>query len=234
VLLGAGPSPGVSNMMARKLADLTGQIESIETSLLLSIGDEYGADSVVHLLESLQRPFKLFRRGRYESASAFSDGARVVFPSLGPRTGYVFPWSDVVYYPKTLGAQTTVGRLSIEPRWVNDLLRALVRAGSAGWLEQQGSLTGARRAVDWLKRILPGGDQFALRVSVQGAGKVAAMSIDGHKQAAVTAASVAVLCRMLAAHEVSEPGVCLPEQIVSVDPFIAALEARGWRAELHA
>jgi len=233
VLLGAGLSPGISNMMARKLSDLAGPIESIETSILLSIGDEYGADSLVHLLESLKQPFKLFRDGRYQSALAFSDGARVAFPGLGPRTGYVFPWSDVVYYPKTLGARTAVGRLAIEPRWANDLLRALVRAGAPSWLEHQGTLAGPRRAVDWLKRILSGGDHFALQVRVEGAGKVAAMSIAGRKQAAIAAASAAELCRMLATNEVCSPGVWLPEQIVSPEPFFAALELHGWRVELH-
>ena len=56
ILLGAGLSPGISNMMARQLAEAIGQIERIETAILLSVGDEYGPDSLNHVLESLTPP----------------------------------------------------------------------------------------------------------------------------------------------------------------------------------
>ena len=42
VILGAGLVPGLSNVLARIGADRVGQVESVETTCLLSIGDEYG------------------------------------------------------------------------------------------------------------------------------------------------------------------------------------------------
>jgi len=233
VLLGAGLSPGISNMMARKLADLAGAVESVETSILLSLGDEYGADSLQHVLESLKQPFKLFRHGRYESAAPFSEGERIAFPVLGSRMAYVFPWSDVVYYPKTLGASTAIGRLALEPPWINKALRRLVRAGAPRWLEEHGMRGGQRRAIDRLKRAYAGSDQFALRVSVVSGGRTLAMTLVGRGQADVTAAGAAELCRMLAAREVTAPGVWCPEQVVSAEAFFAALERMGWHAELQ-
>jgi len=230
VLLGAGLSPGISNMMARRLADLAGDAESIETSILLSLGDEYGADSLQHVLESLKQPFKLFRQGRYESAMPLGEGERIAFPGLGPRMAYVFPWSDVVYYPKTLGARTAIGRLALEPPWVNKLLRRLARIGAPRWLEEHGMFGGQRRAIDRLKRAYAGIDAFALRVTVTNGGKTLSMTMGGHKQSDVTAAGAAELGRVLAAREMLTPGVWLPEQVVSVEPFFAALERLGWRA----
>lgn len=233
VLLGAGLSPGISNMMARKLADRVGRAERIETSILLSLGDAFGADSLQHVVESLKHPFKLFRNGRYETATPFSDPARTLFSSLGPRAAYVFPWSDVVYYPKTLGVRTAVGRLALDPPWVGRLLRFLVKAGAPRWLEQHGLLGKQSRVIERLKGACAGIDHFALRVTIEGAGQSASMSLTGHRQAEVTAAGGAELCRMLAAHEVSKPGVWLPEQVVSADAFFSALERLGWHARLN-
>lgn len=233
VLLGAGLSPGISNLMAKKLSELAGRVESVETAILLSLGDAYGADSLHHVLESLERPFKVFRRGRYESATPFSEGARIHFPTLGRRTAYVFPWSDVVYYPKTLGVETAIGRLALDPPWLNGALRLLVRAGAPAWLERHGMLGGKGGAVARLRRVHSGNDHFELRVRVEASGKQLVMSLAGRKQAEVTAAGAFELCRLLAAGEMSSPGVWLPEQVVQADPFFSALERLGWRPELH-
>lgn len=234
VLLGAGLSPGISNVMARKLADIAGDVECIETSILLSLGDEYGANSLEHMLQSMAQPFRLFRRGRYESAVPFTEDEQISFPGLGSRRAYVFPWSDVVNYPKTLGARTAIGRIAIEPAWVNKVLSGLVRAGAPPWLERHGMLGGQRHAIDRLKRAYAGSDHFALQVSISSGGKTFAMTLTGRKQADVTAAGAAELCRMLAARELSAPGVWLPEQVVATDAFFATLQRTGWRAELRA
>jgi saccharopine dehydrogenase-like NADP-dependent oxidoreductase len=233
VLLGAGLSPGISNVMARKLADVAGDVDSVETSILLSLGDEYGADSLEHMLQSLRQPFNLFRHGRYESALPFGDGEQISFSGVGSRKAYVFPWSDVVYYPKTLGARTAIGRLALEPPWVNRLLRRLVQAGAPRWLEQHGLLGGQGHVIDRLKRAYAGSDTFALRVSISSGGKTLAMTLAGRKQADVTAAGAAELCRMLAARELPAPGVWLPEQVVAADSFFAALARMGWTVELQ-
>lgn len=234
VLLGAGLSPGVSNLMARKLAGLAGEVESIETSILLSLGDEYGADSLQHVLESLKQPFELFRHGKYESVLPFGDGERVIFPGIGSRMAYVFPWSDVVYYPQTLGARTAIGRLALEPPWLNRLLQRLVQTGTPSWLEQRGLLGGQRRVIDRLKRAYAGSDRFGLRVSVRSrAGNTLSMSLSGQRQAEVTAAAAAELCRILVAGEVAAPGVWLPEQVVATEPFFDALERLGYSAQLR-
>jgi saccharopine dehydrogenase-like NADP-dependent oxidoreductase len=233
VLLGAGLSPGISNMMARELADRLGGVDSIETSILLSLGDEYGADSLQHVFESLRQPFKLFRRGRGEFVMPYSEGERILFPGLGTRAAYVFPWSDVVYYPTTLGAGTAIGRLALDPPWINELLRMLVAIGAPRWLQQHGALDRQRRMIDRLKHAYSGDDRFALLVRVNRDDKTLAMSLTGRRQAEVAAAGAAELCRLLASGEVQKPGVWSPEQVVSAGPFFGALERLGWRTQVH-
>lgn len=229
VVLGAGMSPGISNMMAARLAKLVDHVDRIETAILLSLGDEYGPDSLHHVLDAVTQPFSVLMNGSRQKAVPFSDGQRVVFPEpLGARTAYLFPWSDVVCYPKTLGAQTALGRFAIEPAWIGTLAALLVRAGARTWLKRPGFFRGNRRAIDRLKQRYAGRDQFALVVTVTSGERVVQMSLAGRHQADATAAGAAEIARVLAAGEVTEAGVWLPEQIVSHEHFFEAIAAHGW------
>ena len=229
IVLGAGLSPGISNMMARQLAKAVERVDRIETAILLSLGDEYGPDSFAHLLEAVAQPFKVLEDGRVHEALPFSRGERLDFPPpLGLRTAYLFPWSDVVYYPRTLGARTSVGRFALEPGWVGGLAALLMRAGARRWLKRPGSLRGNRRAIDRLKGIYAGHDRFAMVVTVEGSGRVMKMRIAGRHQADATAAGAAEIARALAAGEVDRAGVWLPEEVISHERFFKALASLGW------
>ena len=230
VVLGAGLSPGISNMMAQKLAKSVGRVDRIETAILLSLGDEYGPDSLHHVLEAVTEPFSVMEDGVPHEALPFSQGRRTEFPEpLGSRTAYLFPWSDVVYYPKTLGARTALGRFALEPAWATRVVALLVRAGARRWLKRPGFDRGNRRAIDRLKKLYAGHDRFALVVTVEGDGRAMKMSLAGRHQADATAASAAEFARALAAGEVEQPGVWLPEEVISHERLFEALAPLGWK-----
>ena len=230
VVLGAGLSPGISNMMARQLAKSVASFERIETAILLSLGDEYGPDSLHHVLESVTEPFTVMEDGVRHEAVPFGQGRRTEFPEpLGSRTAYLFPWSDVVYYPKTLSVRTALGRFALEPAWATGVASLLVRAGARRWLKRPGFFQGNRRAIDRLKKVYSGHDRFALVVTVEGNGRAMKMSLAGRHQADATAAGAAEFARALAAGEVEQPGVWLPEEVISHERFFEALEPLGWK-----
>lgn len=234
IVLGAGLSPGISNMMARQLAKAIGRVDGVETAILLSLGDEYGADSLQHVLDALVQPFQVLEDGRTHEAVPFSEGRRVQFPEpIGARTAYLFPWSDVVYYPETLGARTSLGRFALEPAWLGGFASLLVRAGARRWLRHPGYLRGNRRAIDRLKRVYSGQDRFALVVTVEGGGRAMKMSLSGRHQADATADAAAELARALAAGEMQRPGVWLPEEVISHERFFEALAALGWKPRIE-
>ena len=234
ILLGAGLSPGISNMMAARLADAVGNVERIETAILLSIGDEYGPDSMQHVFESVSQPFSLLEDSQPRTARPFSEPERVDFPEpLGQRRAYVFPWSDVVFYPKTLGASTAIGRFALDPPWVGNFASWIARAGVRGWLQRPGFLQGNRHAMDRVKRLYTGRDRFALVVTTRSRERTMRMSLAGRHQADATAAGAAELARALVRDEVREPGVWLPEQVISHDRFFAALAQRGFKPTME-
>jgi|SRR5579871_191448 len=228
VLLGAGLSPGISNMMARQLKDVIGTADRVETAILLSLGDEFGPDSLRHVLDSVSQSFAVIEDGRSKDAMPFSRGTRVVFPEpIGSKMAYLFPWSDVVYYPKTLGARTAVGRFALEPSWAGRLASLLVTLGATKSLGRPDRMKVFLRLIERIKGRSSRGDAFALAVTVEGSGRTMRMGLAGHHQADVTAAGAAELARQLAAGEVSGAGVWIPEEVVSPTRFFAMLAQRG-------
>jgi saccharopine dehydrogenase-like NADP-dependent oxidoreductase len=234
IVLGAGLSPGISNMMAAQLAKTLGRMERLETAILLSLGDEYGPDSLKHFVDALMQAYTVLEDGERREALPFSEAERMLFPEpLGLRIAYLFPWSDVVYYPKSLGARTALGRLALDPPWVGRLASLLVRAGARSWLRRRSFFEGNRRFIDRLKRCYANHDAFGLVVTAENAGHIVRMSLAGRHQADVTAAGAAELTRALAAEEIGEPGVWLPEQVISYQGFFDAIGSMGWEPSVE-
>ena len=236
IVLGAGLSPGVSNMMARRLASLIENPESIETAILLSLGDEYGRDSLGHIVEVAAQPFALHEGGRERQVLPFSNGKPVDFgDGLVVRTAYLFPWSDVVHYPDTLGVRSSVGRFAINPAWASTACNWLVRAGVIPWLQRRLSRQSGRSvpALEIMKRPYIHDDRFALVVTMTGSGREVRAVLSGRHQAEVTAAAAAEFGRALASREVAAPGVWLPEQVVPHQAFLDRLEKVGYHCKIE-
>jgi hypothetical protein len=90
-------------------------------------------------------------------------------------------------------------------------------------LQRSGLLRGNRRVIERLKDVYSGRDQFGLVVTAEGAGRAMTMSLLGRRQADATAAGAAELARMLAAREVAEAGVWLPEEVVPHERFFEGI-----------
>src|SRR5215207_8976636 len=128
IVLGSGLAPGISSLLARLGADRVGAVESVKSNVLLSVGDTYGPASRAYLLEEIALPYTVRIEDREVPTRPFTGSARVNFPQpLGVRTSYLFPFSDQVFYPETLGARTALSRLALEPPWLGALLSVLVR-----------------------------------------------------------------------------------------------------------
>lgn len=228
VIIGTGLAPGISNMLVRAAADRAGGSERIETSILLSVGDDFGPASTSYLLEEIASPFAVHVDGAYCEARPLTSPAPIAFPPpLGKRRAYLFPFSDQVFYPRTMGARTAITRLALEPSSVGTLAAALVRVGATKLLTRPGVRQRFAGIVRRLHGLHAGSDDVAIVVEVTGTKRVRA-TFHGHVQAAATAMGAALIARALEA-EVRDAGVWLPEQVVNPAPFIRTLSDRGWQ-----
>jgi saccharopine dehydrogenase-like NADP-dependent oxidoreductase len=232
VVLGTGIVPGISNVIVRALADALGGADVIETSLVLSASDAAGPASFDYFLRELTMPFDVHVNGADHPAHAFSDARVIGFPApFGPRSAYLFPFSDQVLYPKTIAAQTVRSRLAIEPAALGRLLAALVRVGATSLVAPES----VRRALTRSRpHHAPTEDtRFALRVDVIHAGRSAHGTLVGGAQADAAAAGASGTVRSLMEGEVSEPGAWMPEQVIHPPHFFSHLAKHGLTVELH-
>jgi len=229
IVLGTGLAPGISSLLARLGADRVGVVESVEVGVLLSVGDTYGPASRAYLMEEMAMPYAVRIEGREVPTRPFGGYARVDFPPpLRRRMAYLFPFSDQVFFPKTLGARTALSRLALEPPWLGALLAVLVRLRAMAMLGlRAGAEERVQRLGAWLRRRYEGRDRYGIVVEVEGArGRVRA-SLVGRGQATGTAIGAAAVVRALAEGEVKRPGIWLAEEVVAPEPFFERLAARG-------
>lgn len=233
VLLGAGLVPGISSVMVRAVADTVGGADTIETALLLAAGDATGPASFDYFLQELTMPFDVHVNGTDHPARAFSAPRIVDFPSpVGPRPAYLFPFSDQVLYPRTLGARTVRSRLALDPPQLARLLALAVRIRAARIVARER----VRRAIARRRRDRsPHHDaRFALRVDVAHDGHSGHATLVGRVQAEATAVGAAGLARSLLEGEVREPGAWMPEQVIDPARFLAHLDRHGFRIAVGA
>jgi saccharopine dehydrogenase-like NADP-dependent oxidoreductase len=229
IVLGTGLAPGISSLLACPGADHLGAVESVESNVLLSVGDTYGPASRKYLLEEIALPYAVRIEGLEVSTRPLDGSARVNFPPpLGERTAYLFPFSDQVFFPETLGARTALSRLALDPPWLGTLLSALVQLWVTAVLRRRaGAEERIQRFTAWLQHRYEGRDRYGVSVGVEGArGRVRA-SLVGHGQATGTAIGAAAVVRALVGGEVGTPGIWLAEQVVPPGPFFERLATRG-------
>ena len=232
VVLGTGIVPGISNVIVRAFAHTLGGADVIETSLLLSASDASGPASFDYFVKELTMPFAVHVDGVDRPAHAFSDPRVIEFPSpFGPRSAYLFPFSDQVLYPLTMSAQTALTRLAIEPARLGRLLAASVRLGAVRLVarERVRNVLAERRSD---RAPNEGAARFALRVDVIHDGRSAHATLVGGPQADAAAAGASATVRALMEDEVSEPGVWMPEQVISPPGFFSRLCEQGLAVEL--
>jgi saccharopine dehydrogenase-like NADP-dependent oxidoreductase len=228
VVLATGLEPGISSVLARIGAERVGQVDAVETALLLGVGDAYGADSMAFLLDEIAQQYDVTIDGRTETIHAFERPARIAFPQpIGPRTAYSIPFRDQLYYPATLGARTAIARLALDPPWLGGALAKATKVGGRAWARRQAGHGGALSGLsERLRRRYADRDEFALVVEVRGGDRTVRATLVGRFQARATAVGVVAIAEALLAGEASEPGVWLAEQVIEPQPFLARLEAQ--------
>jgi len=230
LVLGTGIVPGISSVMVRALADTLGGADEIETALLLGANDVSGPASFDYFLQKLAMSFDIHVDGKDRRVRAFSAPSVVEYPPpVGAQPSYLFPFSDQVLYPRTMGARTALTRLAIEPAWLARALSIAAQSGASHLL----AIEGIRRTIARGRQDRPSdeGARFALRVDVRRGQNSRYATLFGQTQADAAAAGAAGVARILIEGGVGEPGAWMPEQIAEPAPFLSRLAARGLTVE---
>ena len=228
IVLAAGLEPGISSVLVRAAVDRLGQVDSVETALLLGLGDVYGGDSMAFLFQEICQPYSIVVDGESQIVNAFENSKRVDFPApIGSRRAYAMPFTDQLYYPRTLDAKTAVARIALDPPWLAQTLATLLPLGLRRLLRRGGSRGPVHQLIEKLRVRYSGLDHYALLVDVRAGDRMIRATLVGRGQATATAVGVGAIVEALWSREMDVPGVWLVEQVVAVQPFLARLAAQG-------
>lgn len=229
IVLATGIQPGITSVLARLAADQLGSVDTIETALLLGVGDSYGGDSLAFIMEELATPYRITVEGRSVGVRAFERPSHVAFPApLGTRVAYTMAFTDQLYYPKTLGAKTAIARLALDPPWLAAALARAMKIGGRRLLGHGSGRTAMQSVTERLRARYAGRDDVALVVETRGSdGRLVRSTLAGRGQAQTTAVAAAATVEGLLMGEQARPGVWLAEQVIEPKPFLDRLAAHG-------
>ncbi len=254
---GVGATPGVTNLMARRGADLLDRVESIEISfaafrclapapgLLATTLWEFNPE------EEARREV-YFEEGRWHPAPPLSGARRVCFHEwIGEQTVYYVPHDEAQTLPRSIPGLRRAAVRGCFPPPVMALMGALSRAGLLS--ERPVSLDGGEfPALEVVRALLADAPiarenevwAYGLVVEVTGerGGRRVTCTYRNHHpapeawggQAAYyknVGIPLSIGAQMLARGEAGGPGVLPPEQAFKPEPFFQELARRGIEIE---
>jgi saccharopine dehydrogenase-like NADP-dependent oxidoreductase len=236
---GMGGSPGITNVLARWAADRLTRVDAVRVRSCWHDPDAVAGDfsfafSPQTVMEELTLTAYEWRGGRFIQHQPRCRWERRRFPApFGTVWCLATRHSEVATLPASLGARRVDFMLGYERGFV----REFERRWKAGWrLREFKPLVASRaraRDLELLRVEVDGLERGALR-RVQVTADCIARAKPSWRASAGdvdTGCPPSIVGQMLARGELSARGVCPPETLVPVAPFIRALRARGMRVQ---
>ncbi|NEQ47178.1 MAG: saccharopine dehydrogenase [Leptolyngbya sp. SIOISBB] len=128
VLFSSGWMGGIAAVMAVAVAKTLQQPETIDISVLFSVKDKSGPNSVEYM-DRLATPFETMIEGQAQRVFPYTDPLTVTFPGGYTTPVYRFDTPDQLTLPQTTGAKTVAARIAFDDAFSTNLLRFLTRSG---------------------------------------------------------------------------------------------------------
>lgn len=233
IIPGVGLMPGLSNVLAKELANQFAAVHLIDVHLMLGLGDAHGEDAIRWILAYANRAFEVQTKDGARTVHSLSDPKKVLFPGdTKPRHTYRFDFADQHVIPETTRAEEAASRVCFDNRLITRLLALLKSLGLAPFLQ----LLSPRLLARLLSNTHIGSDMFALKVIVQGTKQncpaVVSASVQGHKEGEATGLVTAFTGRMLYEGQVPN-GISHLETVVASEKLFSWLQNYGLKVDLN-
>lgn len=128
VLFASGWMGGIASVIAVAAAQTLAKAEQIDISVLFSLKDQSGPNSVEYM-DRLAIPFETTIDGTLKSVFPYTDPHTITFPNGYTTSVYRFDTPDQLTLPQTTGAKTVAARIAFDDTFSTKLLRFLTRSG---------------------------------------------------------------------------------------------------------
>ena len=227
-ILSVGLAPGVTNLLAKRMADQLSTVSEIRIGVLLGLGEAFGPAASRWTLERICREFAVPRAGHSESVRGFSNPESVEFPRYGRRRAYSFDFADQHVLHRTLDVPART-YLCFDSRAITS---AAYGVSQLGLYRPAVEAIGLDRLTELVSTLSVGGDGFAVTVEVDGqqhsTAKTLTTAVDGREQSRVTGIVAATVS--LATRDMRVPdGVHHVHEVLEPGPILDVLREHGYR-----
>jgi saccharopine dehydrogenase-like NADP-dependent oxidoreductase len=227
-VLSVGLAPGVTNLLAKRMADQLSAVSEIRIGVLLGLGEAFGAAASRWTLERIGREFTIPNANGTRSVRGFATPETVEFPRYGRRRAYSFDFADQHVLHRTLDVPARTF-LCFDSRAVTSAAYGLSRFGL---YHPAVDVIGLDRLTELVSTLSVGGDGFAVTVEVDGqqdsTTKTLMTAIDGREQSRATGIVAATVS--MAIHDTTVPdGVHHVHEILDAEPILDVLRDWGYR-----
>lgn len=231
-VLSVGLAPGLTNLLARRCAQVLEDIRNLDIFVLLGLGEAHGEAAIRWTVDNLDKRFEA--PGVPGTVRSLADPETTAFPGgYGRRTAYRFDFADQHVLARTLGAERVATRLCFDSATLTRFLAAMRRAGVLRTLKYRW----VRDAlVALLSRFHIGSEGFAVKVRAEGRiggrPELYSCSIQGHGEGHATGIVAASVAERLS-DSPCEPGVFHIEQLFEPEKLFGRMEDLGLRVDLQ-
>jgi saccharopine dehydrogenase (NAD+, L-lysine-forming) len=231
-VLSVGLAPGLTNLLARRCAQVLNDVRSLDVFVMLGLGEAHGMGAIRWTVENLDKRFE--GPGVPETVGSFEDPKTTLFPGgYGRRKAYRFDFADLHVIARTLCVERVATRLCFDSAALTRLLALKKRTGAFHALRY-------RRVRDilvgFLSRFRPGSDGFAGKVEAEGLiggrPELYSCSIWGYGEGRTTGIVAALVAERLCASP-SGPGVFHIEQLFEPVELFSRVEDLGFMVDLQ-
>lgn len=225
-VLGVGLAPGLTNLLARRAAQLMDKTTAIDISIMLGLGDSHGQAAIEWTIDNLNATYQVIQNGVRVETSSLTDGKVTDFGfGIGRKRAYRFNFSDQHTLPRTLGVPSVTTRLCLDSSAATTAL---------AWLKTSGAVL----LLNWkpirqaMIRLIGAGSsfgqaRFALKIDAWGCRGSENAHVEcflqGKREAEVTAqvaaAAAEILCRSSLPH-----GIYPIEQVFELGNILPAIQ----------
>ncbi|MCC3374215.1 saccharopine dehydrogenase family protein [Cohnella sp. REN36] len=220
-VLSLGLAPGLTNLMSLHAKNRLDQVDNIDISIMLGMGDQHGKAAIEWTVDNLGTDFDVMREGRKVTVASFTDAIKTDFGvRLGRRKAYRFNFSDQHVLPRTLGVPSVSTRLCFDSSVATKLL---------AWLRATGIFRLLRlkpiryTAVQLFGKVRFGKDIYAVKIDAQGKKDQKDVKVEcflqGRNEARITAKVAAAVADTVYRSELPY-GVYHIEQLFELDSIL--------------